>query len=40
MNKNKTGGIWVGKLKHSRNKIEGIKWSEKHKNQEYILNNL
>jgi hypothetical protein len=26
MNKNKTGGIWVGKLKHSEDKIEGIKW--------------
>jgi hypothetical protein len=22
MNKNKTGGIWVGKLKHSKDKIE------------------
>jgi hypothetical protein len=29
MNKNKTGGIWVGKLKHSKEKIEGIKWYEK-----------
>jgi hypothetical protein len=29
MNKNKTGGIWVGKLKHSKDKIDGIKWSEK-----------
>ena len=29
MNKNKTGGIWVGKLKHSKDKIEGIKWYEK-----------
>ena len=29
MNKNKTGGIWVRKLKHSKDKIEGIKWSEK-----------
>ena len=29
MNKNKTGGIWVGKLKHSKDKIEGITWSEK-----------
>jgi hypothetical protein len=28
MNKNKTGGIWVGKRKHSKDKIEGIKWSE------------
>jgi hypothetical protein len=28
MNKNKTGGIWVGKLKHSKDKIEGIKWYE------------
>ena len=28
MNKNKTGGIWVGKLKHSKDKVEGIKWSE------------
>ena len=28
-NKNKTGEIWVGKLKHSKNKIEGIKWLEK-----------
>jgi hypothetical protein len=26
---NKTGGIWVGKLKHSKDKIEGIKWYEK-----------
>ena len=25
MNKNKTGGIWVGKLKHSKDKLEGIK---------------
>ena len=25
MNKNKTGGMWVGKLKHSKDKIEGIK---------------
>jgi hypothetical protein len=30
MNKNKTGVIWVGKLKYSKDKIEGIKWSEKH----------
>jgi hypothetical protein len=29
MNKNKTGGIWVGKLKHSKDKIEGIQWYEK-----------
>jgi hypothetical protein len=29
MNKNKTGGIWVGKIKHSKDKIEGIKWLEK-----------
>ena len=29
MNKNKTGGIWVGKLKHSKDKIEGIKWYAK-----------
>jgi hypothetical protein len=29
MNKNKTGGIWVGKLKHSKDEIEGIKWYEK-----------
>ena len=29
MNKNKTGGIWVRKLKHSKDKIEGIKWYEK-----------
>ena len=29
MNKNKTRGIWVGKLKHSKDKIEGIKWYEK-----------
>jgi hypothetical protein len=29
MNKNKTGVIWVGKLKYSKDKIEGIKWSEK-----------
>jgi hypothetical protein len=25
MNKNKTGVIWVGKLKYSKDKIEGIK---------------
>ena len=29
MNKNKTGGIWEGKLKHSKDKIQGIKWYEK-----------
>jgi hypothetical protein len=29
MNKNKTGEICVGKLKHSKDKIEGITWSEK-----------
>jgi hypothetical protein len=29
MNKNKTGGIWVGKPKHSKDKLEGIKWSGK-----------
>jgi hypothetical protein len=29
MNKNKTEGIWVGKQKHSKDKIEGIKWAEK-----------
>jgi hypothetical protein len=29
MSKNKTGRIWVGKLKHSKDKIEGIKWYEK-----------
>ena len=29
MNKNKTGGIWVGKLKHSKDKLQGIKWSGK-----------
>jgi hypothetical protein len=29
MNKNKTGVIWVGILKHSKDKIEGTKWSEK-----------
>jgi hypothetical protein len=29
MNKNKTVGIWVGKLKHSKDEIEVIKWSEK-----------
>ena len=29
MNKNKTEVIWVGKLKHSKNKMEGIKWPEK-----------
>jgi hypothetical protein len=40
MNENKTGGIWVGKLKHSKDKIEGIKWIFLYKNQEYILNNL
>ena len=26
MKKKKTGRIWVGKLKHSKDKIEGIKW--------------
>jgi hypothetical protein len=25
----KLGGIWVGKIKHSKNKIDGIKWIEK-----------
>jgi hypothetical protein len=29
MNKNKTGGIWVGIHKHSKDKIGGTKWSEK-----------
>jgi hypothetical protein len=29
MNNNKTGGIWVGKINHSKDKIEGIKWLEK-----------
>ena len=29
MNKNKTGGIWVGKIKHSKDKIDEIKWLDK-----------
>ena len=28
MNKNKTEGMWVRNLKHSKDKIKGIKWSE------------
>jgi hypothetical protein len=28
MNKNKTEGIWVRKLKHSKDNIECIQWSE------------
>ena len=28
METNKSEGIWVGKLKHSKDRIEGIKWSE------------
>ena len=29
VNKNKTEGNWVGKVKHSKDQIKGIKWSEK-----------
>ena len=28
LNRNKTEGIWVGKLKHCKDNIEGIKWTE------------
>ena len=39
MNKKKTGGIWVGKVKYSKDKIEGIKWSEKHQKIGCIFGN-
>ena len=29
MNKNKTEGIWIGKLKHSKDKIDNINFSDK-----------
>jgi hypothetical protein len=29
MNKNKAEGVWIGKHEHSKDKIEGFKWSEK-----------
>ena len=28
-NRNKTEGIWIGKLKHSKDKINGINWTDK-----------
>ena len=30
LNRNKTEGIWIGKLKNSREKIGGISWTDKH----------
>ena len=29
INKNKTEGLWIGKLKHSKDKEENIKWTNK-----------
>ena len=29
LNKNKTDGIWLGRLKHCKEKIEGINWTTK-----------
>jgi hypothetical protein len=29
INRNKTEGLWVGKLKHSKDKVENIKWTNK-----------
>lgn len=29
LNRNKTQGMWVGKLKNCKDKIEGIKWDNK-----------
>lgn len=29
LNRNKTQGVWVGKLKNCKDKIEGIKWDNK-----------
>jgi hypothetical protein len=29
MNKDKTEGVWIGKLKHSKDKVGGIKWTDK-----------
>ena len=30
LNRNKTEGIWIGKLKHCKDKIRGIKWTHNH----------
>jgi hypothetical protein len=29
INRNKTDGLWAGKLKHSKDKLENIKWTNK-----------
>ena len=29
INRNKTEGLWIGKLKHSKDKVENIKWTNK-----------
>ena len=29
MNKDKTEGAWIGKLKHSKDKVGGIEWTDK-----------
>ena len=29
INRNKTDGLWIGKLKHSKDKVENIKWTNK-----------
>jgi hypothetical protein len=29
MNKDKTEGLWIGKLKHCKEKVGGIKWTDK-----------
>ena len=29
INRNKTEGLWIGKLKHSKDKEENIKWTNK-----------
>ena len=29
MNKDKTEGLWIGKLKHCKDKVGGIKWTDK-----------
>ena len=29
INRNKTEGLWIGKLKHSKDKVENISWTNK-----------
>jgi hypothetical protein len=29
INRNKTEGLWIGKLRHSKDKVENIKWTNK-----------